>query len=45
MQHLLDALRATLPEFVALRRELHAHPELGLKEVRTSDLLAGHLAS
>ncbi|MFM7008387.1 MAG: M20 aminoacylase family protein [Betaproteobacteria bacterium] len=33
------------PPFVALRRDLHRHPELGLKEFRTSQLLAEHLES
>ncbi|EWT02763.1 N-acyl-L-amino acid amidohydrolase [Intrasporangium oryzae NRRL B-24470] len=30
-------------ELVALRRDLHAHPELGRGEVRTTDLLAARL--
>ncbi len=34
-----------MPEMVAIRRDLHAHPELGLEEVRTSDLVARHLES
>ncbi|WP_312527257.1 M20 aminoacylase family protein [Paracoccus sp. (in: a-proteobacteria)] len=32
-----------LDEFIALRRDLHAHPELGLEEERTSDLVAREL--
>ena len=32
-----------IPELVALRRDLHQHPELGLEEVRTSALVAAHL--
>jgi len=40
-----DTLRNALPEMVAIRRDLHAHPELGLEEVRTSDLVARHLES
>lgn len=34
-----------LPELVALRRDLHAHPELGLEEHRTSDIIARELAA
>jgi len=33
-----------LPFLKALRRDLHAHPELGFEEERTSDIVAGHLA-
>ncbi len=32
-----------MPELVAIRRDLHAHPELGLDEVRTSAFVAGYL--
>jgi len=47
----LDALRArvdkaaetVLPKVVAWRRDLHAHPELGNREVRTSAFLAEQL--
>jgi hippurate hydrolase len=42
---LLDAVRERSAPFVALRHDLHRHPELGLKEFRTSDLLAGQLES
>lgn len=31
-------------EFVALRRDLHRHPELGFHEFRTSDIVAAKLA-
>jgi hippurate hydrolase len=41
----LDTLTERAAPFVALRRDLHRHPELGLKEFRTSDLLAGQLQS
>ncbi len=30
-------------DLVAIRRELHAHPELGLEEIRTSDLISREL--
>ncbi|HSI41917.1 MAG TPA: M20 aminoacylase family protein [Xanthobacteraceae bacterium] len=38
------SLSNALPALVALRRDLHAHPELGLEEVRTSDIVARELA-
>jgi hippurate hydrolase len=38
-----DAISNAMPELVAVRRELHAHPELGLEEVWTSDYVARHL--
>ena len=34
-----------LPELIALRQEIHAHPELGLEEERTSALVATTLRS
>ncbi|TCN36349.1 M20 aminoacylase family protein [Sinorhizobium americanum] len=37
------AISNALPELVAIRRDLHAHPELGLEERRTSAFIAGHL--
>ena len=42
---LLDAMRALSPDFVAIRRDLHAHPELAFEERRTSDLVAERLAA
>jgi hippurate hydrolase len=41
---MLQALQDRAGEFVALRRDIHRHPELGLREFRTSDLLATRLA-
>ena len=38
-----QALQPLAAEFVALRRDLHRHPELGLKEFRTSDIVANRL--
>ena len=37
------AADAVLPKVVTWRRDLHAHPELGNQEVRTSAFLAEHL--
>lgn len=34
-----------LAELVALRHDLHAHPELGLEEVRTSEIVARELTA
>ena len=41
---LLDTVAAQAAEFVALRRDIHRHPELGFEEFRTSDLVAERLA-
>ena len=38
-------LSNAMPELVALRQDLHAHPELGLEEVRTSEVIARELAA
>ncbi|HBK08110.1 MAG TPA: amidohydrolase [Acetobacteraceae bacterium] len=39
----LDRARAYQDELVAIRRDIHAHPELGLEEYRTADLVAQKL--
>ena len=36
-------LEPLLPELIAFRRDLHAHPELSFKEFRTTDKLAKRL--
>ena len=36
---------ATLKELVAVRRDLHQHPETAFEEVRTADLVASTLQS
>jgi amidohydrolase len=42
----LDArIEAIYPKVVAWRRDIHEHPELGNREVRTSKLVADHLKS
>jgi len=43
MSTILDTLRRDLPEFTAIRRDIHAHPELGLQEHRTAALVAERL--
>jgi len=43
MQNLPPLLLQGLDTFVQLRRDIHAHPELGLKEFRTSELIANKL--
>ena len=40
---LLQSIREQMPEFVGVRRDLHRHPELGLAETRTSQLIAERL--
>ena len=39
----LEFLRQQHPELIALRRDLHAHPELGFEEHRTARVVAGEL--
>jgi amidohydrolase len=41
----LDAIRSYEAELTAIRRDLHAHPELGLEEVRTAGIVAEKLKS
>ncbi len=40
----IDAIRRHHDELAALRQDLHAHPELGLEEHRTSEVVAAKLA-
>ncbi|MBO1040249.1 M20 aminoacylase family protein [Brucella pituitosa] len=37
-------LASFIDEFIALRRDIHTHPELAFKETRTSALVADHLS-
>jgi len=39
----LDRARSYQKELSAIRQDIHAHPELGLQEVRTADLVARKL--
>jgi len=41
----LDRITQFADELVAIRRDLHAHPEIGFEEVRTSGIVAQKLAS
>ena len=36
-------LEALLPELIAFRRDLHAHPELSFREFRTTDRIVARL--
>ena len=45
MHQLLQVLAERSDEFVALRRDIHRHPELGFEEHRTAALVADKLES
>jgi len=40
----IDRIDGYAEELTAIRRDLHAHPEIGFEEVRTSGIVAGMLA-
>lgn len=42
---LLSAVQALAPEFIGIRHQIHAFPELAFEELRTSDLVAERLQS
>ncbi len=42
---LIDSIVERASDFVAIRRDIHAHPELCFEEVRTADLVAARLES
>ena len=41
--NVIDSIAAHAPTMAALRRDIHAHPELCFEEVRTADLVANKL--
>src|SRR5437016_11297081 len=43
--HLKSDIDELVPDLVALRRDLHEHPELAFEEVRTSGIVAQRLRS
>ena len=45
MSDTIDAIRPDLEALTAIRRDIHAHPELGLEEHRTAALVAEKLES
>ena len=42
---LIERILNDSPSLTAVRREIHAHPELGFQEQRTSDLIASQLSA
>ena len=45
MSHVIQHIRGWQDDLVALRRDLHAHPELGFEERRTARVVSEHLAA
>ena len=42
---LIEPIQQLQPEIQAIRRDIHAHPELCYEEVRTADLVADRLTA
>ena len=42
---IIDSIKDFHEELTAIRRDIHAHPELGMEEERTSDIVAEKLSS
>ncbi len=42
---IIEAIAAQAPQLAALRRDIHAHPELCFEELRTADLVAAKLSA
>ncbi len=42
-QAISETISAIMPELIAIRRDLHAHPETGFEEVRTARIVAAKL--
>src|SRR5471030_764140 len=40
---IVEALKEYEPELIAIRRDIHRHPEIGFEEVRTSKIVADRL--
>ncbi len=43
--NIVDGIAEHATEIARIRRDIHAHPELGLEELRTSDIVAERLAA
>src|ERR1051325_3208205 len=41
---IIPEIRDHLDELTAIRRDIHAHPEIGFEEERTADIVAARLA-
>lgn len=39
----IDKISTYVDDLIAIRRDLHEHPELGMQEIRTSGIVANHL--